>query len=116
MDRTEPTDVDGYIDAAPAAAQPMLRELRRIIVGAVPSAAEKLSYGMPFYEYRGRRLVYFSASKTHVGVYGLVHVDGEIPEDLAAYLGHRSTLRFRFDVSLPAAAIAEAVRQKAQAL
>jgi len=110
------TDVDGYIDAAPPAAQPMLRELRRIILAAAPEAAERLSYGMPFYEYRGRRLVYFSTNKRHVGVYGLVHVDGEVPEELAEYLDHRSTLRFRLDRSLPATALRAAVQQKAQAL
>ncbi len=116
MDSTAPDDVGGYIDAAPPAAQPMLRELRRIILAAAPGAAEKLSYGMPFYEHRGRRLVYFSAARNHVGVYGLVHVDGEVPRELAEYLDHRSTLRFRLDRSLPAAALAETVRRKAQAL
>lgn len=110
------TDVDGYVDAAPPAAQPMLRELRRIILAAAPEAAEKLSYGMPFYEYGGRRLVYFSTNQSHVGVYGLVHVEGEVPEELAEYLDHRSTLRFRLGRSLPAAALTAAVRQKARAL
>ena len=105
-------NVDAYIAAAPAAARPMLREVRRVILDAVPSVTEKVAYGMPCYEHRGLRLVHFSAAQAHVGVYGLVHVDGDVPADLAAYLDHRSTLRFRLDHPLPAAAL----RQKAGAL
>jgi len=48
-----------------------------------------------------------------VGVYGLVHVDADVPLDLAAYVDHRSTLRFRLDQPLPAAALAAALRRKA---
>jgi uncharacterized protein YdhG (YjbR/CyaY superfamily) len=109
-------DVDAYIDGAPPAAQPMLRDIRRIVLSSAPSVTEKLSYGMPSYQYGARRLVHFSAAKTHVGVYGLVHVDGEVPEALAEYLDHRSTLRFRLDRPLPAEALAAAVREKAKAL
>jgi uncharacterized protein YdhG (YjbR/CyaY superfamily) len=110
---TSAEDVDAYIDAAPAAARPMLREVRRIILNAVPSVTEKVSYGMPSYEHGGHRLVHFSAARAHVGVYGLVHVDGDVPPELAAYLDHRSTLRFRLDQPLPAAALGAAIREKA---
>lgn len=110
---TSARDVDAYVEAAPAAARPMLREVRRIIHDAVPSVTEKVAYGMPSYEHRGQRLVHFSAAKAHVGIYGLVHVDGDVPAELAAYLDHRSTLRFRLDHPLPTAALATALRQKA---
>lgn len=108
--------VDAYIEAAPAATQPVLRELRRIILGAVPSVSEKVAYGMPSYELHGKRLVHFSAAKGHVGVYGLVHVDGVVPPKLAMYLDHRSTLGFRLDRPLPATALAAALRRKAETL
>jgi hypothetical protein len=39
-----------------------------------------------------------------------------VPAELAVYLDHRSTLRFRLDHSLPAAALATALRQKAGTL
>ena len=108
--------VDAYIEAAPAATQPTLREVRRIILDAVPSVSEKVAYGMPSYEHRGKRLVHFSAAKGHVGVYGLVHADGDVPPKLAMYLDHRSTLRFRLDRPLPVAALGAALRQKAETL
>jgi uncharacterized protein YdhG (YjbR/CyaY superfamily) len=112
----KPADVDTYIDGAAAAAQPLLRALRRLVLTAVPEASEKISYGMPTYEYRGRPLINFSAAKSHVGVYGLVHVDSVVPEQLAGYLDHRSTLRFRFDAPLPAEALSAALRDKARRL
>jgi uncharacterized protein YdhG (YjbR/CyaY superfamily) len=109
------TNVEVYIVAAPAAAQPLLREIRQLILDTVPSASEKISYGMPSYEAGGRSLVHFAAAKRHVGVYGLVHVDGDVPVDLAPYLDGRSTLRFRLDQPLPTSALAAALRRKASA-
>lgn len=111
-----PASVDAYIEAAPSAAQSMLRELRQLIRAALPSATERISYGMPAYDFRGQRFVHFAAAKAHVGVYGLVHEDADIPPDLASYLVERSTLRFRFDEALPARALAAAIRRKAARL
>ena len=113
---TATRDVDAYIEAAPADARPMLREVRRIILDAVPAVTEKIAYGMPSYVLRGQKLVHFSAARAHVGVYGLVHVDRDVPAELAAYLDHRSTLRFQFERPLPASALAASLRRKATAL
>jgi uncharacterized protein YdhG (YjbR/CyaY superfamily) len=94
----------------------MLRDLRQLIHATLPSATERISYGMPTYDYRGQRFVHFAAAKAHVGVYGLVHEDGDVPPELAAYLVERSTLRFRLDQPLPTAALAAAIRRKAARL
>jgi uncharacterized protein YdhG (YjbR/CyaY superfamily) len=108
--------VDEYIEAAPESARDQLREMRRIILSAAPEVQERIAYGMPSYELNGRRIVHFAAAKTHLGVYGLVHVDAEIPGELAAYVDHRSTLRFKLNEPLPAAALAKAVESKSRAL
>lgn len=108
----EPNEVDAYIASAGHAVQPKLREMRRIIRSAAPSATEKVSYGMPFYEYRGQRLLYFAGHKNHIGVYGLVHVESQVPDQLEEFLDHRSTLRFPLERSLPAASIRRAIRQR----
>lgn len=104
-------DVDAYIAAAPPALRPKLEELRGIFRSAAPSATEKISYGMPTYEFGGRRL-HFSAAKNHVGVYALVHVDSDIPAALRPFVDQRSTLRFPLDRPLPAAAIRNAIKQR----
>lgn len=106
--------VDAYIESAPATQQPRLREVREIIRSTAPAAVEKLSYGMPFYEYSGQRLVYFAGHKGHVGVYAIAHVDGQAPDELKPYLDHRSTLRLPFDGPLPVAGIRIAIRRRLQ--
>jgi uncharacterized protein YdhG (YjbR/CyaY superfamily) len=90
--------VDAYIAAAPKAAQPRLRQLRKLIKDAAPEAAERLSYGMPYYDYRGR-LIYFSAFKNHIGVYPV----GEAAKhrDLSKYMTGKGTYRFPLDEPMP---------------
>lgn len=57
-----------YIAQAPRETQEKLNQLRIIIKNTAPHAEEKISYGMPFYSYKGR-LVYFGLMKKHIGLY-----------------------------------------------
>jgi uncharacterized protein YdhG (YjbR/CyaY superfamily) len=109
-------DVDAYIESAPAPQQAILRQLRELVREAAPSAVEKLAYGMPSYLCGRKRLLHFASAARHVGVYGLVHVDGEVPAELQGFLDHRSTLRFPVHRPLPATAIRDAIRRKAHDL
>ena len=67
------TSVSAYIATAPPAVRARLKQLRQAIKRAAPRAAERISYGMPFYEYGGSgykgRLIYFAAFKQHIGVF-----------------------------------------------
>jgi uncharacterized protein YdhG (YjbR/CyaY superfamily) len=47
-------DVDDYITLSPKEVQDKLRALREIIKSAAPKAQERISYGMPYYYYKGR--------------------------------------------------------------
>jgi uncharacterized protein YdhG (YjbR/CyaY superfamily) len=106
-------DVDAYIAAAPVALQPQLRKLRAMIRAEAPQATEKMSYGIPFYEYGDKpntfqsRLIYFAARKTHIAVYPAGEAQG-----LEQYLTERSTLRFPIDKPLPMAKIRALVRTR----
>lgn len=108
--------VETYIEGAEPKAQPLLRELRRIVRAAAPNARERIKYGMPTYDLGGQPLLNFAGVKRHVAVYGLVHEDAAVPPDLAPYLVHRSTLRFAIGGALPEAALDAAVRAKVEAL
>ena len=55
-------DVDEYIASAPKDIQEKLTEVRAAIKTVAPKAEEKISYGMPYYGYKGR-LVYFAYTK-----------------------------------------------------
>jgi uncharacterized protein YdhG (YjbR/CyaY superfamily) len=101
-------EVDAYIAAAPKAAQPHLRQLRSVIKEAAPAAEERLSYGMPSYHYKGR-LIYFSAFKTHVGVYPSFQAE---KHSLATYMAGKGTLRFPLNEPLPVARIGKLVKAR----
>jgi uncharacterized protein YdhG (YjbR/CyaY superfamily) len=49
-----PKDVDEYIASAPKEVQAKLKELRAAIREVAPTAVERISYGMPYYDYKGR--------------------------------------------------------------
>lgn len=105
-------DVDAYIAAAPKAAQPRLRELRRIIRACAPEATEKISYRMPFYMHHGM-LVAFSAHKAHVGLYVLTGTFLQAyRKDLAGYETSAGTVRFPLDRPVPAALVRKLVRAR----
>jgi len=61
-------DVDAYIQSTPPAVRKKLQELRSIIKKVAPKAEEKISYGMPYYGYKGR-LVYFAHMNGYIGLY-----------------------------------------------
>ena len=101
--------VDDYIAQAPQEVQARLQELRATIKAAAPDAKEGISYGMPFYEYKGR-LVYFRLWKKHIGLYALSHHVEEYKSELQDYVTDKGTLRFPLDEKLPLALITKLVQ------
>jgi len=95
-----PKDVDEYIASAPKKAQTKLRELRAAIREIAPTAVERISYGMPYYDYKGR-LVYFRLAKAHIGLYIPTPVIEEHKNELADYEAAQATIRFPLDKKLP---------------
>ncbi len=109
----KPADVEGYSASAAPAVQPQLRELRAVIRAEAPDAVEKMSYGIPFYEYGGKagtlasRLIYFAAQKNHIALYPAGEAKG-----LEQYLTERSTLRFPLSKPLPMGKIRSFVKAR----
>jgi uncharacterized protein YdhG (YjbR/CyaY superfamily) len=92
-------NVDDYIAAQSADAQPRLRELRAIIRAAVPGASEVISYGLPTYKFRIGS-VYFGAAKRHCALYGsAMHA---FAEELRGFDTSKGTLRFPLNRPIPA--------------
>ena len=76
--------VDEYISAAPAKVRRKLQEIRRAIKEVAPSAAEGISYKMPFYYYKGQ-LAWFGLQKNHIGLYLRPPVIEKHRDELAGY-------------------------------
>lgn len=100
--------VEEYIESAPKEVQPKLRELREIIKMTVPWAEEKISYGMPFYGYKGR-LVYFGLSKNHIGIYIPPPVIENHKKELKDYETTKSAVRIPLNKKLPISLIKKLV-------
>ena len=105
----KPKDVPAYIAAAPKEVRVKLRELRAVIRKAAPAAEEKISYGIPYYGYKGR-LVYFSVWKNHIGIYIPTPVVKEHALELKGYETTNATIRFPLDKKLPVALIKKLVK------
>ncbi len=114
----KPKDVDAYIAAAPKEVRATLTELRRVIKNAAPRASERISYGMPFYEYGGAgyagRLVYFAAYKKHISLFITPRSAETAPAAIAKYRVGKATYRFPLDNPLPFALIGKAVKALAR--
>ena len=107
----KPTTVDEYITSAPQQMQDKLKQMRKIIQEASPDAEEKLSYGMPYYGYKGR-LVYFGYATKHIGLYIVPPVVDDHKEELKKYVTSTSTVQFPLDEELPTALIQKLVKAR----
>jgi len=103
--------VDAYISEAPKELQGKLKELRRVIRATAPDAVEKISYGMPYYGYKGR-LAYFALAKHHIGVYIPTPVIADFKRELKGYETAKATVRFPHGKKLPVGLIRKLIRAR----
>ena len=94
------TSVDEYIAQAPQEVQEKLQELRTTIRAIAPEAQERISYSMPFYDYKGR-LVYFRLWKKYIGLYIPTPVLEDHASELEAYKTTKSAVHFPLHEPLP---------------
>lgn len=104
-------DVDEYIASAPKEVQDKLRKLRDTIRKAAPKSEERISYGMPYYGYKGR-LAYFQVAKKHIGLYVPPPVIEEYKKELKDYGISTATVRFPIDEKLPVGLIKKLVKAR----
>jgi len=108
-------NVDEYIAAAPEEIQPKLILLRATIRKAAPDAVESISYGMPFYSFKGEagfkaRLCYFGASKRKIVFYMRPFAFEEHVDEVSEYKSTKSALHFPVDKEIPIPLIKKLIR------
>jgi len=103
--------VSAYIASAPKETQAKLKQIRKIIKSVAPKAEERLSYGMPYYGYKGR-LAYFAYAKAHIGFYVPPPVIAEHKKELKGYTTATATVRFPLDEKLPVALIKKLIKAR----
>jgi len=110
-----PKDVGAYIASMSAEVRKTLTGLRRVIKKAAPKASERISYGMPFYEYGGTgfkgRLIYFRVSKKYIAIYIPPTRAGESLGKLKKYQTTKSAFHFPLDEPFPFILVSKTVRE-----
>lgn len=103
--------VDDYIQTAPTEFHERLRQLRSAILDVASAAEEKLSYGMPYYGYKGR-LAYFALAKHHIGLYIPPPIIEQHKDELKVYVTLKATVQFPHDKELPLALVKKLVKAR----
>jgi uncharacterized protein YdhG (YjbR/CyaY superfamily) len=104
-------NVDEYISAAPKEVQDKLREVRAAIREVAPTAHESISYGMPYYDYKGR-LVWFGLQKAFIGLYLRPPVIEEHKNELAGYETTKSAVHLQLNRKIPVPLIKKLVKAR----
>ena len=104
-------NVDAYIAKAPQEVQSKLKELRAVIKRTAPAAVERISYGMPYYGFKGR-LAYFAFAKAHIGLYLPTPVIAEHAKELKGYETAKATVRLPLHKKLPVALIKKLIKAR----
>ena len=110
MDKGQRT-VDAYIQAAGSAARGKLEEVRTAIREVAPGARESISYGMPYYDYKGR-LAWFGLQSNYIGLYLRPPVIREHPKELRGYVTTKSAVHLPLDRDIPVSLVKKLVRAR----
>ena len=111
----EVSGVDEYIAKCPREVQSKLREIRAAIKEAAPDSVEAISYGMPFYSFKGEagfhaRLCYFGFLKKKIVFYTRpVFLEGHTDE-ARTYSTTKSALQFPLNKPIPLQLIKKLVK------
>ena len=116
MAKTDPSPVDAYIAAQPAATRRALEKVRATLRKALPGAEEVISYKIPAYRLHGGVVIYFAGWKQHYALYPVTApLIAAFKDELAAYeLSNKGTVRFPLDAAVPVRLIARIAKYRAQ--
>ena len=96
-----PADLDDYISGFPEEVQTLLRKMRLTIGKAAPNAEETISYNVPAFALRGKKLVWFAAFKSHIGFYPGAAAIAAFKKELSEYKSAKGSVQFPFTRPLP---------------
>ena len=108
--------VDEYIAAAPKEVQLKLKEIRAAIREVASDASESISYGMPFYSYKGEegfkgRLIYFGLLKSSIALYMRPQDIEPYTKEVEEYKSTKSALQFPLDQAIPISLVRKLVKE-----
>lgn len=106
------SDVKAYLAALPADKRATLQSLRRMIKAAAPEATEGISYGMPYYKYKGKSLIGIAAFADHCSLFPTPGAIEALASELEGYTLSKGTIRFPVGKPPPAALVRRLVQAR----
>lgn len=115
MAKTAFKSVGEYIASQPEAGQSALRQVRRAIRNALPTAEELISYNIPAYKLNGVAVLWFAGWKRHYSLYPAgARLAAAFKDELGPYKIEKATIRFPLSEPVPAALIERIARFRAK--
>ena len=99
-----------YLESVPLEFRLELERIRALVTRLVPEIEERISYRMPTLMYRGRALVYFTASKQHMSFYPSSWALEAERDRLKPWSTTEHAIRFTLEDPLPEDLIEDLVR------
>lgn len=91
-----------YLEKLPSLERKALEKLRNQILHLVPEMDERLSRGVPFFYYKGKRAVGFRSSKTHLSFFIMEgKVLKELQNEIASFDYSNTVIRFTAERLIP---------------
>ena len=109
----KPTSVEEYISWFPSEIQAKLQQIRDTLQGSLPEAQEVISYHMPAFK-TTEVLVYYAATKGHIGYYPTASGVEEFKRELAGYVTSKGAIQFPYDQELPLELISQIAQFRAE--
>jgi len=109
----KPNSIQEYFSWFPPEIQAKLQQMREILQQALPEADEVISYHMPAFK-TTEVLVYYAATKSHLGFYPSSSGVTNFKEDLASYVTSKGAIQFPYGEDLPEQLIVAIAQFRAQ--
>ncbi len=93
--------IDGYIKSFPANIQTILEKVRTTMKAEIPEGEEKISYGIPTFQLKGRSLIFFAGYKKHISIYPTNETLEQAIPEVVNYKTSTGTLQFKLDKPIP---------------
>jgi len=103
------TVIDTYLENIDSKQRAELERIRTITTKAVPTAEEKISYGMPTMTYKGKNLLHFAAFKDHMSLFPTSGPTEELAAKLKDFKTAKGTIQFTLEKPLPESLILEII-------
>lgn len=104
-----------YLDNLPKLEKDALGILRNQILKVIPHLEERLSRGVPFFYYKGKRAVGFRSSKTHLSFFIMEgRVLKDFKKELSEYNTSSTVIKFKPENPLPESIIRMLVLARVQ--